>query len=81
MFNKFKNIIKINHQTHSYCYQILHLQRSLEKSLSQIFSSSNNDETLETLITNLTDYIPLICALDQYYESIRLLFILYSNTI
>ena len=62
-----------SHQTHSYCYQILQLQRSLEKKLSQIFSSPNNDETLEILVNNLTDYIPLICALDLYYEFIRLI--------
>jgi hypothetical protein len=57
----------------SYPYEILHLQRSLEKSLHKIFSSPNNEENLENLITNLTNYIPLICALDQYYEFIRLL--------
>jgi hypothetical protein len=54
----------------SYPYQILQLQRSLEKSLHEIFSSPGN---LDNLITNLTDYIPLICALDQYYEFIHLL--------
>jgi len=54
----------------SYPYQILQLQRSLEKSLHEIFSSPGN---LDNLINNLTDYIPLICALDQYYEFIHLL--------
>ncbi len=33
----------------------------------------NNEENLESLVANLTDYIPLICALDQYYELIYLL--------
>ncbi|CAF2321704.1 unnamed protein product [Rotaria sp. Silwood2] len=65
-----------NQQTHSYSYQILQLQRSLEQSLYKIFSSnlsSNNEENLQILINNLTEYIPLICALDQYYSFIRLL--------
>jgi hypothetical protein len=56
----------------SYSYQVLQLQRSLEQSLNKIFSS-NNEENLQTLITNLTDFIPLICALDQYYSFVRLL--------
>jgi hypothetical protein len=64
----------------SYPYQILHLQRSLEKSLHKIFSTpNNNEENLETLVNNLTDYIPLICALDQYYEFIHLL-LTYTQT-
>ncbi|CAF5032986.1 unnamed protein product [Rotaria sp. Silwood1] len=65
-----------NQQTHSYSYQILQLQRNLEQSLYKIFSSdlsSNNEENLQILINNLTEYIPLICALDQYYPFIRLL--------
>ncbi|CAF2040283.1 unnamed protein product [Rotaria magnacalcarata] len=65
-----------NQQTHSYSFQILQLQRSLEQSLYKLFlvdSSSNNEENLQLLINNLTDYIPLICALDQYYSFIRLL--------
>jgi hypothetical protein len=57
----------------SYPYQILHLQRSLEKSLHEIFITSTNEGNLDNLITNLTDYIPLICALDQYYEFIHLI--------
>ena len=56
----------------SYSYQILQIQRSLEQSLTKIFST-NNEENFQTLINNLTDYIPLICALDQYYPFIRLL--------
>jgi len=56
----------------SYSYQILQLQRSLEQSLNKIFSL-NNEENFQILINNLTDYIPLICALDQYYSFIRLL--------
>ncbi|CAF1357477.1 unnamed protein product [Rotaria sordida] len=65
-----------NQQTHSYSYQILQLQRSLEQSLYKIFSSDlsiNNEENLQILINNLIEYIPLICALDQYYSFIRLL--------
>ena len=41
--------------------------------MCQIFSTPNNQDNLENLITNLTDYIPLVCALDKYYEFIRLL--------
>lgn len=48
------------------------MQRSLEQSLTKIFST-NSEENLQTLIGNLTDFIPLICALDQYYPFIRLL--------
>ncbi|CAF3896482.1 unnamed protein product, partial [Adineta steineri] len=62
-----------NHQTHSYSFQVLTLQRSLENTLHQIFSTPNEEQNLEILINNLTDFIPLICALDQYYEFIRLL--------
>lgn len=56
----------------SYSYQILQSQRSLEQTLFKIFSS-NNDENLQLLTTNLPDLIPLICAVDQYYPFIRLL--------
>ena len=44
----------------------------MEQSLTKIFSA-NSEENLQTLINNLTDFIPLICALDQYYPFIRLL--------
>ncbi|CAF1490259.1 unnamed protein product [Adineta steineri] len=64
--------------THSYSYQILQLQRSLEQSLNKIFSV-NSDENLQLLINNLTDIIPLICAIDQYYPFIRLL-LTYTET-
>lgn len=57
----------------SYPFQILQLQRSLEKSLFKIFSAPNDNDNLQNLINSLTDYIPLICALDQYYELIHLL--------
>lgn len=65
----------------SYSYQILQLQRSLEQSLYKIFSSdllSNSNENFQAIIDNLTDYVPLICALDQYYSFIRLL-LLYTQ--
>ncbi|CAF4543469.1 unnamed protein product, partial [Rotaria sp. Silwood2] len=62
-----------NHQIHSYSFQVLQLQRSLEKSLYKIFSTPNDNDNLQNLINNLTDYIPLICALDQYYSFIQLL--------
>ncbi|CAF0757365.1 unnamed protein product [Rotaria sordida] len=62
-----------NHQIHSYSFQILQLQRTLEKSLYKIFSTPNDNDNLQNLVNNLTDYIPLICALDQYYSLINLL--------
>ena len=51
----------------------MQLQRSLEKSLHEIFVNPTNESSLENLLKNLTDYIPLICALDLYYEFIHLL--------
>ncbi|UJR24962.1 hypothetical protein I4U23_006326 [Adineta vaga] len=65
-------------QTHSYSYQILQSQRTLEQSLFQILST-NTEENLQILITNLIEYIPLICAVDQYYSFIRLL-LTYTQT-
>ncbi|CAF1112024.1 unnamed protein product [Adineta ricciae] len=62
-----------NHQSRSYTFQILQLQRSLEKSLHHIFSTPDDPQHLDILINNLTDFIPLICALDQYYNFIDLL--------
>ncbi|CAF3814446.1 unnamed protein product [Rotaria magnacalcarata] len=57
----------------SYPFQVLQLQRSLEKSLQKSFSAPNDSENLQNLINSLTDYIPLICALDQYYDFVHLL--------
>lgn len=54
----------------SYSHQTLQSQRSLEQSLVKILSS-NSEENLQALLTNLTDYIPLICAVDQYYPFVR----------
>lgn len=51
----------------------MQLQRSLEKSLHEIFINPTNEFTLENLLKNLTDYIPLVCALDLYYEFLHLL--------
>ncbi|CAF3469520.1 unnamed protein product [Rotaria sp. Silwood1] len=68
-----------NHQIQSYSFQVLQLQRSLEKSLYKIFSTPNDNDNLQNLINNLTDYIPLICALDQYYSFIQLL-LTYTQT-
>ncbi|CAF1194933.1 unnamed protein product [Rotaria magnacalcarata] len=62
-----------NHQINSYPFQVLQLQRSLEKSLQKSFSAPNDSENLQNLINSLTDYIPLICALDQYYDFVHLL--------
>ena len=62
----------------SYSYEVLQLQRSLEQSLSKIFST-NTDENLQILISNLPAFIPLICALDQYYPFVRLL-LTYTQT-
>ncbi|CAF3424706.1 unnamed protein product [Rotaria sp. Silwood1] len=39
----------------------------------------NDNDNLQNLINNLTDYIPLICALDQYYSFIQLL-LTYTQT-
>ncbi|UJR23853.1 hypothetical protein I4U23_026828 [Adineta vaga] len=62
-----------NQQSRSYSFEILQLQRSLEKSLHELFSKPDNPQNLDILITNLPDFIPLICALDQYYSFIHLL--------
>lgn len=62
----------VNQQAYSYSHQILQLQRSLEQTLFKIFSPSS-DENLQLLTNNLPEYIPLICAIDQYYSFIRLL--------
>lgn len=46
---------------------------SLEKNLTEIFSNPTDENNLNILVNNLIEYIPLICALDQYYELVDLL--------
>ncbi|CAF1033305.1 unnamed protein product [Adineta ricciae] len=68
----------LNQTTHSYSYETLQSQRTLEQSLHKIISS-NTEENLQTLLNNIIEYIPIICATDLYYPFIRSLLI-YTQT-
>lgn len=52
---------------------MLRSQRTLEKSLYRLFNSKNDVNLFNSVVQNFPDYVPMICALDQYYPFVHLL--------